>query len=87
MKKLAHEKELLKKALEVGESYAKNRGYSQFSQTTGAKQKVEALYRLLVQDNLIQALAKGQDSDQQMRHKLAIWISKQLPEGHELLKP
>ncbi len=86
MKKLKNENELLKKAIEIGEKYALNRGYKNFSPTDSAKQKIESLYRLLVQDNLIQALARDQDTQMNMKHKLAIWISKQLPKDHPLLK-
>ena len=86
MKKLKNENELLKKAILIGEKYALNRGYKNFSPTDSAKEKIESLYRLLVQDNLVQALAKDQDSQMNMKHKLAIWISKQLPKDHPLLK-
>ncbi len=86
MKKLKHENELAKKAVEIGEKYAKNRGYKGFLPTNSAKEKVEILYRLLVQDKLIQALAKDQENQANMKHKLAIWISKQLPKDHPLLK-
>ncbi|MET1254211.1 DUF5062 family protein [Aliikangiella maris] len=86
MKKIKNEAALLKKAIEVGEKYAMNRGYKGFSQTNAAKQKVESLYRLLVHDKLVQPLAKDQETQVNMKHKLAIWISKQLPKDHELLK-
>ncbi len=86
MKKLKNEAALLKKAIEVGEKYAKNRGYKGFSPTDSAKQKTEALYRLLVHDHLIQPLAKDQEDLPNMKHKLALWISRQLPQGHSLLK-
>ena len=86
MKKIKNESELLKKAIEVGEKYANNRGYKKFSGSDSSKEKIESLYRLLVQDKLIQALAKDQDNQMNMKHKLAIWISKQLPKDHPLLK-
>jgi len=38
-----------------------------------------SIYRLLVHDKLIQSLPEDQVSQQSMRHKLAIWYSKQLP--------
>ena len=53
MKKLKNESALLKKAITIGEKYALNRGYKGFSETDAAKQKIEVLYRLLVQDKLI----------------------------------
>lgn len=86
MKKLKNEGALLKKALEVGETYANNRGYQHFSATDAAKEKVESIYRLLVNDKLIQALAKDQESQPNMKHKLSLWIAKQLPKDHALLK-
>jgi len=86
MKKLKNEAELLKKALTIGEKYAVNRGYNSFSATNSAKDKIESLYRLLVNDKLIQPLAVNNEDQPNMKHKLALWIAKQLPEGHELLK-
>ena len=41
--------------------------------------------KLLVHDGQIQPLAKDQLSEPNMKHKLAIWASKKLPEGHPLL--
>jgi hypothetical protein len=86
MKKLKNEAALLKKAIEVGEKYAINRGYKNFSATDSAKEKIESLYRLLVHDKLVQPLAKDQEDLLSMKHKLSLWIAKQLPPGHELLK-
>lgn len=85
MKKFKHESKLLKVAISVGENYAKNRGYNGFSATNSANEKVESLYRLLVHDKLIHPLAKDQEDLLHMKHKLALWISKQLPKDHELL--
>jgi len=86
MKKLKNEAELLKKAVIIGEKYAVNRGFNNFSSTNAAKDKVESLYRLLVNDKLIQPLAVDAEDQPNMKHKLSLWIAKQLPEGHELLK-
>ena len=85
MKKLKNETELLKKALVIGEKYAVNRGYKSFSATNSAKDKVESLYRLLVSDKLIQPLPVDSEDQPHMKHKLALWIAKQLPQGHALL--
>jgi hypothetical protein len=85
MKKIKNEIQLAKIALTVGEKYAMNRGYKHFKATDTANQKVESLYRLLVLDKLIQPLAKDQENQLNMKHKLAIWISKQLPDDHPLL--
>lgn len=84
MKKLKNEAELLKKAIDVGEKYAKNRGYNGFAATNSAKEKVEALYRLLVNDKLVHPLALSDEDQPHMKHKLALWISKQLPADHPL---
>ncbi len=86
MKKLKNEADLLKKAVEIGEKYAVNRGYKGFASTNAAKDKVESLYRLLVNDKLIQPLAVADEDQPHMKHKLALWIAKQLPENHPLLK-
>lgn len=86
MKKIKNEKALLRKALSVAEQYAKNRGYNGFSPTDSAKQKVECLYRLLVNDKLIPALPEDKEDIASLQHRLVMWISKQLPADHELLK-
>lgn len=85
MKKLKNEAALLKKAIVIAEKYAVNRGYDGFSATDSAKEKVESLYRLLVNDKLIHPLAKDAETQPNMKHKLALWIAKQLPEDHPLL--
>jgi predicted transcriptional regulator len=84
--KLKHEAELVSHALKVGSVYAKKRGVGEFEATDSQKEKITYLYRLLVHDKLIQPLAKGQESEPNMKHKLALWISRQLPEDHSLLK-
>ncbi len=84
MKKLKNESQLSKLAVTVGEKYANNRGYKEFSATDSATQKVESLYRLLVLDKLVQPLPADQENQMNMKHKLAIWISKQLPDDHPL---
>jgi len=85
MKKLKNETQLAKMAIQIGEKYASNRGYKNFGATDAANQKVESLYRLLVSDKLVQPLPKDQENQMNMKHKLAIWISKQLPADHPLL--
>ena len=84
MKKLKNEKELLKEAIRVGMIYAEKRGAAQFDPTDSQQLKIEYLYRLLVHEKRIQPLAKGQEDEQGMKHKLAIWISKLLPDDHPL---
>ena len=86
MKKILNESQLLKKALVVGEAYAKNRGYSTFSATDSAKEKIECIYRLLVNDKLITPLPTGSEDLLSMKHKLAVWLKNKLPKDHSLLK-
>jgi len=86
MKKLKNEAELVKKAIRVGMIYAEKRRVVKFEASDSAKEKIEYLYKLLVHDNLIQPLAKDQLGLPGMKHKLAIWVSKQLPRDHSLLQ-
>jgi hypothetical protein len=86
MQKIPHEDELVKKALQIGAVYAKKRAYGEVESHDSVKLKVEFVYKVLVEDKLIQPLAKDQISDPNMRHKLALWISRQLPPDHQLLK-
>lgn len=84
MKKLKNEKELVKEAIRVGMIYAEKRGVAEFDPTDSQHLKIEYLYRFLVHEKRIQPLAKGQEDEQGMKHKLAIWISKLLPDDHPL---
>lgn len=77
MKKLKNEKELVKKAIELGVKYGEDRGVVEFEATDSASEKLEYIYRLLVHDKIIQPLPPQQISQQSMRHRLAIWASKQ----------
>lgn len=86
MKRLKNEMELVKEAIRVGSIYAAKRGVAKFEGTDSLNDKVTYLYRLLAHDKLIQPLAKGDEKEPAMKHKLALWISRQLPKDHELLK-
>ena len=77
MKKLKNEKELVKKAIELGVKYGEERGVVEFEATDSANEKLEYIYRLLVHDKLIQPLPEEQVSQSAIRHRLAIWASKQ----------
>ena len=77
MKKLKNEKELLKKAISEGIRYGEKRGVVEFEATDSANEKIEYIYRLLVHDKVIQPVPEDQISQKTMRHKLAIWASKQ----------
>jgi Domain of unknown function (DUF5062) len=86
VKKLKHETELIHEAIIAGVHYAEARGAAVFEPTDSASDKILYIYRLLVHDKLIQPLPEDQVSQQSMRHKLAIWYSKQLPKDHPLLR-
>ncbi len=86
MKKLKNESALLKEAIRVGSRYFEKRGAGQFEATDHVDTRVRAIYLLLVKDKVIQPLAAGDESLPNMRHKLAIWIARNLPEDHELLQ-
>jgi len=77
MKKLDNEKELVKKAIALGVAYGEKRGVVEFEATDSAADKLEYIYRLLVHDKLIQPLQPDQLSQKAIRHRLAIWASKQ----------
>lgn len=85
MKSNKNDAQLLKFAMEIGVGYAKKRGYAEFDRGISDKDKVECIYRLLVNDKLIQALAKDKEDGPNMKHKLILWISRQLPKDHPLL--
>jgi len=85
-KKLKNEAELLKEAIRAGVEYGEKRGVVEFEANDSANEKIEYIYRLLVHDQKIQPLAKQDVSQKTMRHKLALWVSKQLPKDHPLLK-
>jgi len=77
MKKLKNEKELVKKAIAIGMAYGEKRGAVEWEATDSANEKLEYIYRLLVHDKLITPIPEDQVSQQSIRHKLAIWASKQ----------
>ena len=77
MKKLKNEKELVKKAITIGVAYGEKRGVVEFEPTDSTSEKLDYIYRLLVHDKLIQPLPADQVSQQSIRHRLAIWASKQ----------
>jgi len=77
MKKLKNEKELIKKAISIGMAYGEKRGAVEFEPTDSASEKLLYIYRLLVHDKLIQPVPEDQVSQETVKHKLAIWASKQ----------
>ena len=86
MKKLKHEKELVKEAIRAGVKYGEERGAVKFEPTDSAAEKIEYIYRLLVHDKVISPMPEHEVSQQTMRHRLAMWVAHQLPKDHPLLK-
>ncbi len=83
-KQLKNEAPLVKEALKVGAVYAEKRAYGKVEDGDNIKEKIEFVYKVLVRDKLIQPLANDQISEPAMKHKLAMWISRQLPDDHPL---
>jgi len=86
MKKLKNESALFKAALLAGVKYAEGRGVVEFEPTDSVSEKLLYIYRLLVHDKVITPLPEEQVAEKSLRHKLAIWYTKQLPRDHPLLK-
>ena len=76
MKKLKHEKALVKPAIAEGVKYGEQRGVVEVEPTDSANEKIEFIYRLLVHDKIIQPIPQDQISQLAMKHRLAIWASK-----------
>lgn len=85
-KKLKHEKELLKEALDMVLEDAVKRGVVEFAPTDSHDLKIQYAYRLLVHDKAISPLPHGQDTLPKIKHRLAMWVTHKLPPDHELLK-
>jgi hypothetical protein len=77
MKKLKNEKELVRKAIRLGMSYGEKRGVVEFEPTDSADEKLLYIYRLLTHDKILQPIPEDQVSQKSIRHKLAMWASKQ----------
>lgn len=85
MKKHKNEEKLLKLAMQLGQAYATKRGYGGLEKAESNKDKVEVIYRLLVNDNLIKPLPVDKEDGPSLKHRLVLWIISQLPESHPLL--
>lgn len=85
-KKLKNETELLREALRIVMSDAVTRGIVEFEATDSHNLKIEYAYRLLVHDKKIVPLPKNQLTLPKMKHRLAKWVSHELPTDHALLK-
>jgi hypothetical protein len=84
-KKLKNEVALLKEALSMIMERAVKRGVVEFEATDSHNLKIEYAYRLLVHDKEIIPLPPRQLSLPNMKHRLAKWVTHQLPADHELL--
>ena len=84
-KKLKHEPELLKVALSLILDDAVKRGVVEFESTDSHDLKIQYAYRLLVHDKKISPLPNDQISLPKIKHRLAMWVTHQLPAGHALL--
>lgn len=84
-KKLKNEPGLLKEALRMIIDDAVKRGVVEFEATDSRNLKIEYAYRLLVHDKKIVPLQNDQISLPSIKHRLAMWVSHQLPADHELL--
>lgn len=84
-KKLKNEPALLKAALSMIMERAVKRGIVEFEATDSQNLKIEYAYRLLVHDKEIIPLPPKQLSLPNMKHRLAMWVTHQLPADHELL--
>ncbi len=82
--KLKNEPGLLKKALRTIMDDAVKRGIVEFESTDSQNLKIEYAYRLLVHDKKIIPLPKDQMTLPNMKHRLAKWISHELPANHAL---
>ena len=50
------------------------------------KDKVEVIYRMLVHEKLIKPLPEDKEDGPNLKHRLVLWITAQLPDDHELIK-
>lgn len=83
-KKLKNEPALLKEALSRIMESAVKRGIVEFEATDSHNLKIEYAYRLLVHDKEIIPLPPQQMTQPNMKHRLAMWVTRQLPDDHPL---
>lgn len=85
-KKLKNEPGLLNEALRIVMEDAVKRGVVEFDATDPRALKIEYVYRLLIHDKKIAPLPPNQLSMPNMKHRLAMWVTHELPPDHDLLK-
>ena len=86
VKKRRNETALLREALRIVLDDAVKRGIVEFEATDSHDLKIEYAYRLLVHDKKIAPIPNNQLSLPAMKHRLAMWVTHELPPDHELLK-
>ena len=86
MKKLKHENELFKVALQAGIEYAEGRGVVEFEPTDSTSEKLLYIYRLLVHDKVIAPMPEEQVAEKTLRHRISMWYAHKLPKDHPLLQ-
>lgn len=86
MKKLKHENELFKAALQAGIEYAEGRGVVEFEPTDSTSEKLLYIYRLLVHDKVIAPMPEEQVAEKTLRHRISMWYAHKLPKDHPLLQ-
>jgi hypothetical protein len=84
-KKLKNENALLREALRIVLDDAVKRGIVEFEPTDSHDVKIEYAYRLLVHDGKIAPIPNNQLGLPAMRHRLAKWVTHELPADHQLL--
>jgi len=85
-KKLKNEKALLAEALHMIMEDAVKRGIVEFEPTDSHDLKIEYAYRLLVHDKKIAPLPPDQANLPKIKHRLAMWVTHELPADHKLLR-
>ena len=85
-KKIKNEPELVKEALRRVMEDAVKRRIVEFEPTDSNNLKIEYAYRLLVHDKAIIPLPPDKRTLPNMKHRLAMWVTHQLPADHALLQ-
>lgn len=86
MKKIKHEAELFRAALEAGMAYGEKRGAVVFEASDSVNERAMYIYRLLVHDKIIAPMPETQVSQKSVKHRLSLWHARSLPKDHPLLK-
>lgn len=85
MKKIKHEAELFRAALEAGMAYGEERGAVIFEASDSVNERAMYIYRLLVHDKVIAPMPEKQVSQKTVKHRISMWHARSLPKDHPLL--